>query len=81
MSLFFCENQYFNKNNSIFCYRTGKKFLKFIVFIYLVLNLMLHYSSYIYPVVFTGILRALSNYENDVHIVNISNGSSIYNLL
>ena len=29
------------------------KFLKSIVFIYLVLNLMLHYSPYIYLVVFT----------------------------
>ena len=29
------------------------KFLKFIVFIYLVLNLMLHYSTYIYLVVLT----------------------------
>ena len=29
------------------------KFLEFIVFIYLVLNLMLHYSTYISPVVFT----------------------------
>ena len=29
------------------------KFLKFIVFSYLVLYLMLHYSTYIYPVVFT----------------------------
>ena len=29
------------------------KFLKFIVFIYFVLNLMLRYSTYIYPVVFT----------------------------
>ena len=29
------------------------KFLKVIVFIYLVLNLMLRYSTYIYPVAFT----------------------------
>ena len=88
------------------------KFLKFIVFIYLVLNLMLHYSTYISPVVFTHKtcqnifffcfenwhfyiqvyfgkcmfyyfidIRALSYYENDVHIVNISNGNSIYHVL
>ena len=88
------------------------KFLKFIVFIYLVLNLMLHYSTYIYPVVFTyktcqnifffGLenghyyiqvyfekciiwyfidIRALLYYENDVRIVNISNGNSIYYVL
>ena len=88
------------------------KFLKFIVFVYLVLNLMLHYSTYIYPVVFTNKtcqsvffsclenwhfyihvyfgkcmfcylidIRALPNYENDVHIVNISNGNSIYHVL
>ena len=73
---------------------------------------MLHYSTYIYPVVFTyktcqnifffGLenghfyiqvyfgkcmfcyfldIRALSYYENDVHIVNISNGNSIYHVL
>ena len=84
------------------------KFLKFIVFISLVLNLMLPYSTYIYPAVFTyktcqniflfclenGLfyikvyfgkcmfccsidIRALLYYENDVHIVNISNGNSI----
>ena len=73
---------------------------------------MLHYSIYIYPVVFTyktcqnifffGLenghfyiqvyfekcmfcyfidIRALSYYENDAHIVNISNGNSIYYVL
>ena len=73
---------------------------------------MLHYSTYIYPVVFTyktcqniiffGLenghfyiqvyfgkrmfcyfidIRALSYYANDVHIVNISNGNSIYHVL
>ena len=73
---------------------------------------MLHYSTNIYPVVFTyktcqnifffGLenghfyiqvyfekcmfcyfidIRALSYYENDVHIVNISNGNSIYYVL
>ena len=88
------------------------KFLKFIVFVYLVLNLMLHYSTYIYPVVFTyktcqniflfGLenghfyiqvyfwkcmfcyfidIRALLYYENDVHIVTISNGNNIYHVL
>ena len=88
------------------------KFLKGIVFIYLVLNLILHYSTYIYPVVFTYKIcqnifffclknrhfyiqvyfgkcmfcsfidiRALQYYENDVHIVNISNGNSIYYVL
>ena len=84
------------------------KFLKSIVFIYLVLNLMLHYSTYIYPVVFTNKtcqnifffclenwhfyiqvyfgkimfsyfidIRAMSYYEIEVQIVNISNGNSI----
>ena len=88
------------------------KFLRFIVFIYRVLNLMLHSSTYICPVVFTyktcrNIFffclenghfyiqvhfgkclfcyfidsRALSHYENDVYIVNISNGNSIYHVL
>ena len=86
------------------------KFLKFIVFIYLVLNLMLCYSTYKYLVVFTYKtcqniflfclenwhfyiqvyfgkcmfcyfidIRALSYYENDVHIVNLPN--SIYYVL
>ena len=41
----------FIKNNPIFVIGQAK-FLKFIVFIYLVLNLMLRYSTYIYPVVF-----------------------------
>ena len=53
MSLFLGENQYFyKKNNPIFCNWTGKV-LENYSFIYLVLNLMLHYSTYIYPVVFT----------------------------
>ena len=26
-------------------------------------------------------IRALSNYENDLHIVNISNGNSIFHVL
>ena len=73
---------------------------------------MLHYSTYIYPVVFTYKtfqkkilfclenwhfyiqvyfwkcifcyfidIRALCYYENDVHIVNISNRNSIYHVL
>ena len=43
---------FIKKNNTIFV--IGQvKFLKFIVFIYIALNLMLHYSTYIYPVVFT----------------------------
>ena len=112
MSLFLGEIQYFYKKNyPFFCNRTFKVF-KIYSFIYLVLNLMLHYSTYIYPVVFTyktcqnilffGLenghfhiqvyfgkcmfcyfidIRALSYYENDVHIVNISNGNSIYHVL
>ena len=53
MALFLGENQYFiKKNNPNLCNRTGKVF-KFKDFIYLVLNLMLRYSTYIYPVVFT----------------------------
>ena len=53
MSLFLGENQYFY-NKKIHFFVIGQvKFLKFIVFVYLVLNLMLHYSTYIYPVVFT----------------------------
>ena len=53
MSLFWGENQYFYKK-LIQIFAIGQvKFLKFIVFTYLVLNLMLHYSTYIYPVVFT----------------------------
>ena len=53
MSLFLGENQYFYKK-IIQMFAIGQvKFLKFIVFIYLVLNLMLRYSTYIYPVVFT----------------------------
>ena len=54
MSLFLGENQHFIKKIiHFFCNRTGKVFTMysfFFVFIYLVLNLMLHYS---YPVVFT----------------------------
>ena len=112
MSLFLGENQYFYKK-IIHIFVIGQvKFLKFIVFSYLVLKLMLHYSTYIYPVVFTYKtcqnnflfylenwhfyiqvyfgkcmfcyfidIRALSYYENDVHIVNISNGNSIYHVL
>ena len=54
MSLFSGENQNFYKKNDHFFFVIRQvKFLKFIVFIYLVLNLMLHYSFYIYPVVFT----------------------------
>ena len=53
MSLFLGENQYFYKKIIHFFVIRQVKFLKFIAFIYLVLNLMLHYSTYIYPVVFT----------------------------
>ena len=52
MSFFFGENQYLYKNNPFFCNLTAKV-LQFIVLIYIGLNLMLHYSTYIYPVVFT----------------------------
>ena len=53
MSIFLGENQYFYKK-IIKIFLIGQvKFLKFIVFIYLVLNLMLRYSTYIYPVVLT----------------------------
>ena len=53
MFLFLGENQYFYKK-IIQIFVIGQiKFLKFIVFIYLVLNLMLHYSTYAYSVVFT----------------------------
>ena len=44
---------FFYKKIIQFCVNVQVKFLKFIVFIYLVLNLMLPYSTYIYPVVFT----------------------------
>ena len=49
---FWVKISIFIKNNPIFCNLTGKVLI-FLVFIYLVLNLMLHYSTYIYPVVFT----------------------------
>ena len=109
---FWVKNSIFIKNNPFFFVIWQVKFLKFIVFIYLVLNLMLPYSTYIYPVVFTyktcqniflfclenGLfyiqvyfgkcmfccsidIRALLYYENDVHIVNTSNGNSIYYVL
>ena len=48
MSLFWGENQLFFYKKIIHFFVIGQvKFLKFIVFIYLVLNLMLHYSTYI----------------------------------
>ena len=53
MSLFLDENQYFYKNIIQFFVIGQIKFLNFIVFIYPVLNLMLPYSTYIYPVMFT----------------------------
>ena len=53
MSLFLGENQYFYKKIIQFFVIGQVKFLKFIVIIYLVLNLMLHYSTYIYLVAFT----------------------------
>ena len=112
MSLYLGEKQYFYKKIFQFFVIWQIKFLKFIVFIYLVLDLMLPYSAYIYPVVLTyktcqnifvfclenGLfyiqvyfgkcmlccsmdIRALLYYENDVHIVNISNGNSIYYVL
>ena len=47
MSTFLGENQYFfKKNRPIFCNQTGKVF-EIYSFIYLVVNLMLHYSTYI----------------------------------
>ena len=52
MSLFWGENQYFYKKIHFFVIRQVK-FKTNIVLIYLVLNLMLHYPTYIYPVVFT----------------------------
>ena len=49
---FWVEISIFIKNNLFFV--IGQvNFLKFIVFVYLVLNLMLYYSTYIYPVEFT----------------------------
>ena len=53
MSLFFGENQYFHKKNIQFFVIGQVEFLKFVVFIYLILNLMLHYSTNISLVVFT----------------------------
>ena len=50
---FWVKKKYFYKKIINFFVIRQEKFLKFIVFIYLVLNLMLHYSTYIYPVVFT----------------------------
>ena len=50
---FWVKISIFIKNSPIFFVIGQVKFLKFIIFIYLVLNLMLHYSTYIYPVVFT----------------------------
>ena len=51
--LFWGKNQcLYKKINTFFCNLTAKV-LKFIVIIYLVLNLMLHYSTYIYLVVLT----------------------------
>ena len=55
MSLFFGENQYFYKKKIQIFVIGQVKFLKFKVFIYLVLNLALNYSTYTYPVVFTYI--------------------------
>ena len=54
MSLFLGENQYFykKKNNPNFCNQTGKVF-KIYSYYLSFLNLMLRYSTYIYPVVFT----------------------------
>ena len=49
---FWVKISIFIKNNPIFS--NGQiKFIKFIVFVYLVLNLMPHYSTYTYSVVFT----------------------------
>ena len=112
MSLSLGEKQcFYKKNNPILCNLTDKVF-KIYSFTYLVLILMLPYSTYIYPVVFTyktcqniflfclenGLfdiqvyfgkcmfccsidIRALLYYENDVHIVNISNENRIYYIL
>ena len=49
---FWVKISIFIRNNPFFVIRQVK-FLKFIVFIELVLKLMLHYSTDIYPVVFT----------------------------
>ena len=111
MSLFLGQNQHFYKKIIHFFVIWHVKFLKFIVFSYLDLNLMLYYSTYyilscllikpakifscfasktdIYIQVYFGKcifckfidIRALSYYENDVHIVNISNRNSIYHVL
>ena len=51
--LYFWVNQYLYKKIIQFFVIGQVKFLKCLVFIYLVLNLMLHYSTYIYLVVFT----------------------------
>ena len=53
MSLFLCENQYFYKKIIKSFEIRQVKFLKILVFIYIVLNLMLQYSTYIYLAVFT----------------------------
>ena len=53
MSLFLGENQYFHEKRIHFSVIGQVKFLKLKVFIYIALNLMLHYSTFIYPVVFT----------------------------
>ena len=53
MSLIMGENQYFYKKKIHFFVIGQVKFLKFTVFIYFVLNLLLHYSTYIYLVMFT----------------------------
>ena len=50
---FWVKISIFIKNNPIFCYQAGKVF-EFIFFIYLVLNVMLYYSTCIYHVVFTS---------------------------
>ena len=56
MPLFLGENQYFYKKSAFFVI-WQVKFLKFIVFISLILNVMLHYSTYMYHVMSFLILR------------------------
>ena len=50
---FWVKINIFIKNNPNFCNRTDKVFKIYSFFIYLLLNLMLNYSTHTYPVVFT----------------------------
>ena len=53
MPLFWGENQYFLKKKKKKCVSEHVMFLKFIVFIYFIINLMLNYLTYTYLVVLT----------------------------